>query len=411
MNPVSFTFRESAGTAKSKRTVVRNATFISSHHLTCATFNTVFGLRMMNELYRVQGVESLYSPSLLLFKDLIRQNIASAVKMTGGPAKLRPHVKTHKTREAGITKQKCATIAEAEMLAQCGVPDVLLAYPLVGPNIGRFLSLMRTFPATKFSTLIDHPRTASAMSEAATKAGQTVEVLLDVNVGQNRTGIAAGPEAIELYAMMAKLPGLRAIGLHVYDGHNHQEGIVDRESAVLALVKPVFDMRAELEKRGFVIEKMVCGGTPTFPVWAKMDFPGLECSPGTFVLHDTGYGHKFTDMSGFTPAAVLLTRVVSKPLPNRLTLDLGNKAVAADPPLAKRAFILGISEFQIVVHNEEHLVIETPDASKYEPGDHLFALPGHVCPTCALHREVYVVEGGRVVGTWTVASRDRVLSV
>src|SRR5262249_992360 len=93
----------------------------------------------MNPAYVLHDASAVFSPALLFYKDLIRQNIALAVQMAGAPERLRPHVKTHKTREivrmeldAGITRHKCATLAEAEMLAGCGVPDVLLAYNLVG---------------------------------------------------------------------------------------------------------------------------------------------------------------------------------------------------------------------------------------------------------------------------------------
>src|SRR5437660_7630526 len=117
--------------------------------------------------------------------------------MAGAPDRLRPHVKTHKAREtvrmeldAGISKHKCATLAEAEMLAGCGVPDVLLAYNLVGPNCGRMARLVKTYPGCRFSVLADHPAAARALSEAMTAAGQRVEVLIDIDVGQHRTGIA-----------------------------------------------------------------------------------------------------------------------------------------------------------------------------------------------------------------------------
>jgi D-serine deaminase-like pyridoxal phosphate-dependent protein len=166
-----------------------------------------------------------------------------------------------------------------------------------------------------------------------------------------------------------------------------------------------------VEKKGLAVPRVVCGGTPTFPVWARMNFPGLECSPGTFVLHDHGYGSKYRDMSGLTPAAVLVTRVVSRPTATKFTLDLGHKAVAGDPPAGKRCTLLDIPEFTAVSQSEEHLVIETPAPNSMTPGDIVYAIPTHICPTCALHRSVHVVENGQVVGTWDIASRDRLLTV
>lgn len=371
----------------------------------------------MNPIYTIQNTAELFSPALIFYKDVIRRNIARIIDIAGSPDRLRPHVKTHKTREitcmereAGITRQKCATIAEAEMLAGCGVPDVLLAYPMVGPNCGRLARLVRTYPECRFAVLADHPAGAKALSEAMAAAGQQVEVLIDLDVGQHRTGVAAGPQAAELYRLFAQLPGLRPGGFHVYDGHNHQEKLEERVQAVKQLLEPVLALRAELEKQGLPVPRLVVGGTPTFPVYARLDLPGLECSPGTCILHDHGYGTRFSDMS-FTPAALLLTRVISRPTPTRLTLDLGYKAVASDPPPGQRLVLLDVPDYKAVLQNEEHLVIETPAADRYAPGDELFALPTHICPTCALHRQAYVVENGRVTGQWEIVARDRVLSI
>ena len=143
----------------------------------------------------------------------------------------------------------------------------------------------------------------------------------------------------------------------------------------------------------------------------KLDAPGAECSPGTFILHDHGYGTLFPDLGGFTPAALLLTRVVSRPSPRRVTFDLGSKAVASDPPAGKRLVLLDVPDCEAVLQNEEHLVVETPAAERFRPGDVAYAVPTHVCPTCALHRQAYVVDGGRVTGMWDIAARDRVLTI
>src|SRR6059058_2727765 len=139
----------------------------------------------MDPQYAVADTSGIFSPALLFYKDLIRRNIARAVEMAGSPARLRPHVKTHKTREiarleldAGITKHKCATLAEAEMLAGCGAADVLLAYNLVGPNCGRLARLSRRYPGCRFSVTADHPAGARALSAALAAAGQQVDVLL-----------------------------------------------------------------------------------------------------------------------------------------------------------------------------------------------------------------------------------------
>lgn len=373
----------------------------------------------MNPAYTLSDPASIFSPSLVFFPELIRKNIARVIEMAGSPDRLRPHVKTHKTREivkmlldAGVTKHKCATIAEAEMLASIGTPDVLIAYPLVGPNVGRLAHLIRKFPNTKFSTLIDHPDATRSLASGLAAAGLTVGAILDLDVGHHRTGMAVGDEALALYELAATLKGLTPNGFQLYDGHNNQPDRAEREKAVREFISPVLQLRAKAEAKGIPVPRLVCGGTPSFPVYAGMtDVPGIECSPGTFVLHDAGYGSKYADLAGITPAAVLVTRVISRPTANRVTLDLGNKSVAADPVLEKRVTLLDFPEYKTVGHNEEHLIVETAGASAYKPGDVVYALPGHICPTVALHKEVLVAEGGKIVGRWSVASRDRVLSV
>jgi D-serine deaminase-like pyridoxal phosphate-dependent protein len=372
----------------------------------------------MNTAYQIADTSSISSPGLIFFKDLIRQNIAHAIQLAGGVHRLRPHCKTHKTREivrleleAGITRHKVATLAEAEMVASCGAVDVFLSYPMVGPNCRRLAHLLKLYPQTRFSVQADHPVAVEELSRVLSSQAVEVDVLLDLDIGQHRTGIAPGPEAFALYQQIARSPGLRPVGLHVYDGHNHQESFAERQFAALAQLEPVLRLRENLQANGFAASRLIVGGTPTFPVYARLDIPGLECSPGTLILHDHGYGSRFADLAAFVPAALLLTRVISRPTSTRVTFDLGYKAVASDPPAGKRLILLDVPEYQAVLQNEEHLVVETSVADRFKPGDELFAVPTHICPTVAMHQRASIIEGGRVVGTWEIVGRDRVLSV
>jgi D-serine deaminase-like pyridoxal phosphate-dependent protein len=372
----------------------------------------------MKSPYAIDDTSHIYSPGLLFYKDLIERNIAQAVKMVGDASRLRPHVKTHKTPEivrlelaAGVTKHKCATLAEAEMLAMAGAGDVLIAYNMVGPNCLRLARLIAAYPKCRFAVTADHPLGVEQLSRVMQSEGQRVDVLLDIDIGQHRTGIAPGPEAVTLYEKIHRTPGVIAGGLHVYDGHNHQESLAERESAVRSQFDPVLAMRTTLDLKKLPVPRVVVGGTPTFPVWAHIDLPGLECSPGTCVLHDHGYGSRFTDMSGFTPAALLLTRVISRPTSARVTFDLGYKAVASDPPAGKRCMLLDVPEYTPILQNEEHFVIETPAADRFVPGMEALAVPTHICPTVAMHQRAYAIEGGRFAGTWDIVGRDRMLTV
>ncbi len=373
----------------------------------------------MNRQYLIHDPSQVFSPGLVFYRSIILANIQKLLDRVGGkPERLRPHCKTHKTREIvrlqmerGITKHKCATIAEAEMLGQIGVPDIMLAYPIIGPNCARLAKLVRLFPNSRFSTLADHPDGAQMLSDAMRAASVSVEVLVDLDVGQHRTGIPANEDGFNLYARIADLPGIKPGGLHVYDGHVHQHDVNDRQQSVDASLNDVLALKDRILRSGMPIPRMVLGGTPTFPVYAKMDWQDTECSPGTCVLNDFNYGVWFPDLEEFQHAALLVTRVVSRPTKTRVTFDLGYKAVASDPPAGKRCVVMGLEKGEAVLHNEEHLVFETPDAENYRIGDFHYALPSHVCPTSALHRFAYVVDEGNVVDQWEIVGRDRVITV
>ncbi len=372
------------------------------------------------EEYRLHDPSGLITPCLLVYPKIIRSNIAESIRIAGSVDKLRPHIKTHKTpqivalsREAGITKFKCATLSEARMLGGCGAEDVLVAYPQVGPAIARLADIVCEYPTTTYSTVVDNAQSLQQLDDEFTRRGVRLNVLLDLDTGMHRTGIEVGPQAQRLYLTLCQATSLTPSGLHVYDGQNHQSDLQARREAVDHLWQPVVDMVRELTARDAPLPTLVCGGTPTFPLFSALDphdLPAnIECSPGTCVLSDFNYGRDYSDMSGFQPAAVLLTRVISRQHADRATLDLGYKAVASDPPAGRRCHVLNLPEAKEIQHSEEHLVIETPAASELSVGDTLYVVPAHVCPTVALHSQLIVVEDGRVVDRWSVTARDRIV--
>jgi D-serine deaminase-like pyridoxal phosphate-dependent protein len=336
------------------------------------------------------------------------------IAMAGGVERLRPHIKTHKTPEiiqlqlaAGITRFKCATVAEAEMTATAGARDILLAYQPIGPKLARLLDLILEFPAVSFSTIADDLSCIERISNSAASRGRRVAVLLDIDCGMQRAGVAPGPKAIELYQALCTAPGLRPAGLHAYDGHIHDADPGARAKRCGEAMAPVLKFRQELIERGWPVPQIVAGGTPTFPMHAQN--PEVECSPGTCVLWDHGYAAKLPDLD-FLPAATVLTRVASKPGENRLCLDLGHKAIAAENP-PPRVYFPQLPEAKAVGHSEEHLVLETDQAGDFRVGDTLFGIPWHICPTVALHSHATVIENGRAAGQWRITARDRRIRV
>lgn len=364
--------------------------------------------------FKVENEKEVLSPSLLIYPERIRENINRMIKIAGYPGRLRPHVKTHKMPgivkmqvEAGITKFKCATIAEAEMTARSGASDILLAIQPVGPNLSRFFTLKKTFPDVKISCIADCEDVVISLSDAARKSGLDTHVWLDINIGMNRTGVLPGEKALRLFRRIMDSPKLIASGIHAYDGHLHQSDPEKRRTACDEAFNYVTNLAEDLNSEGISDVKIVAGGTPTFPIHALRE--DVELSPGTLLLWDWGYSDAFEDLS-FLHAAVLFTRVISKPGKDLLCLDLGHKAVASEMA-QPRVKILGINKYKITGHNEEHMVVTTPEAASFHAGDPVYCIPWHICPTVDRHEQALVVEDNKVVDSWTVEARKRKLTI
>jgi D-serine deaminase-like pyridoxal phosphate-dependent protein len=210
-----------------------------------------------------------------------------------------------------------------------------------------------------------------------------------------------------LYELITKLPSIKTGGIHAYDGHIHDHDLTARTQAVETAFASVEAFQHRLIALGLPVPNFIASGTPTFAIHAKRGT--YECSPGTCVLWDWGYGTKHPDLD-FLHAALVLSRVISKPGPGRVTCDLGHKAIAAENP-HPRVHFLNVPDAKFVIHSEEHLVMETASADDLKVGDVLYGVPWHICPTVALHSYANVVRDGRVTEQWRVTGRERVLEV
>ena len=361
--------------------------------------------------YNLQEENSVDSPALLVYPDRIRKNIAVLKSMIDDTDRLRPHVKTHKTKEilqlqlnAGIRKFKCATIAEAQMLGEIGAPDVLLAYPLHGPKLDRFVQLIATYPKTRFSVIVDHMDGVKNLSVIALQHAIQVDVFVDLNIGMGRTGILPGEPALELYRLCAEMAGLSVQGFHAYDGHVREIDLEKRKIICDRNFAPIAAMQVQLIHEGFQKPRVIIGGSPSFPIYAQ--YPEVECGPGTFVLWDKGYTDTLPEQN-FLPAAVLMTRVVSLPSTSTICVDLGYKAIASENPLDNRVYFPDAPSLKSIGHSEEHMVLEAGIGHRFKVGDVLYALPVHICPTVALYDKLLVVKEGAVVDQWEVVARKR----
>jgi len=368
----------------------------------------------MSEWYTINNVDQLDSPALVVYPDRIKENIRVLKQFVPDVDRLRPHVKTNKCAEVcklmmeeGIYKFKCATIAEAEMLAMMGVRDVLLAYQPVGPRGVRLCQLIKKYPATQFGCLIDNEGTATELSATAQAHGVSIKIFLDLNVGMSRTGIT--PEnALPLFLFCHALKNISPIGLHAYDGHHRDADLAVRTKGCDEGFLRVEALQQAITKQTGVLTTIVTGGNTTISIHAKR--LNAECSPGTFIFWDYGYHKQFAEQH-FVFAAVLVVRVLSKPDDETLCVDLGHKAVASENPINNRVYFLNAPELQAIGHSEEHLIVKATKGNSYQVGDVLYGVPFHICPTVALHETLAVIEHHEVVGSWHVVARKRKISV
>jgi D-threonine aldolase len=365
--------------------------------------------------YVIHNIDQIDSPSLVIYPERVRANIRTAKTIAKDVSLLRPHVKTHKSPDAtrlqlseGIAKYKCATIAEAEMLAGTGAPDVLLAYQPVGPKIQRLRMLTRAYPHTSFSCLVDELSAAEAIADTFISEPRQLPVFIDLNVGMNRTGLSPGAEALQLYRDCNSLTGVHPVGLHAYDGHIHDRDPGTRNERCHAAFAGVRQMQETISRETGTHPIIVAGGSPTFPFHARNE--NVECSPGTFIYWDKEYLDGLPDQA-FLPAALVISRVVSHPGSELLCLDLGHKSVASEKEISRRVFFLNAEEAEAVSHSEEHLVLRIRDSNRYSVGEIFYGLPHHICPTCALYERAVTVVDHMAQGEWRITARDRMLTV
>lgn len=364
--------------------------------------------------FALKDTQHAISPSLLVYPERIKHNIKTMVQMCGSANKLRPHVKTHKCAEIiqmqldqGINKFKCATIAEAELLATTGAKDVLLAMQPVGANMYRLISLIKKFSDIKFSALVDNLKTTNLLGTLASENGLTLNLYIDLNVGMNRTGIIPNMQAFEFYKSISEHPNLQIEGLHAYDGHLRNPDFEIRKQDCDTAFEAVIELKNKIKEAKLPAPIIIAGGSPTFPIHCKRE--NVIASPGTTLLWDVGYGNLFPEMD-FLPAAVLMTRIISKPKTGILCFDLGHKSIAPEMPFPRVEF-LSLDHGKQIGQSEEHLVVEYDDLKIPEIGDVHYAIPKHICPTVAKYDYLQVVENGGIIDQWKVTARNQKITI
>ena len=366
--------------------------------------------------YQIQNEAEIDSPNLLIYPDRIQHNINCMLEKVGGdPKRLCPHVKTHKMKEvvqmqleAGIERFKCATIAELEMTLSAGVKEIVVAYQLVGPNIQRLVKLAQQYPDANIASLVDNLDSAVQLAAAFEAINRQANVYLDVDNGMHRSGFPLNEDTFLFIQSLDEIPFLNFKGLHVYDGQFRSANVEERIAKSHEAFQPVYALCQHIEGALGIQPIIISGGSPSFSAASERE--RVYCSPGTTLFWDFGYSQMVSE-TPYQWAALLMTRVISKPTNGIITLDLGHKAVGSENPLSKRIHFLNLEDYEAIGHSEEHLVLRVQNWEAIRVGDVFYGVPYHVCPSVALHEEAQVVQDNRVVETWSVVARKRKISV
>ena len=346
-------------------------------------------------------IEELETPTLLLDRAASDRNLAKmASYFEGRPAKLRPHFKNHKCvalaqrqLAAGAIGMTCAKLNEAEILAQHGVQDLLIANQIVG--VSKIKRLARLARRTQVAVAVDHPDHIEAVSRAATEVGSIVELLVEVDIGMRRCGVPPGKPALELARRIEGQPGVRFAGLQAYEGH--LVNVVDREQRreqSRQAMRQAIETRRLIEAAGLPADRVSGCSTATYDSTGAMT--GVdEVQAGTYATMDHQYQRLTPE---FEVALSVLVRVISRPDSRRAVLDVGVKGAGGEFGVpAIRGFPDVTIPFFLA---EEHLVVE--NAPDWRIGRTLHMIPSHACTTCNLHREFVVHEDGRVADIWPI---------
>ena len=354
------------------------------------------------------GPEAIDTPALLLDHGKLTRNIARmAAFAAGGPAKLRPHSKTHKCveiarlqLEAGAVGITCAKVGEAEALADGGISDILIANEVVGPiKIARLVALARRCAVT---VAVDDPGNVAELSAAAAAAGVTVRCYVEVDVGMARCGVPDAAAALELARLVDGSPGLVFGGLQTYEGHlQNLAPLAERIARAEHDLGKALAARDAIEAAGLAVGQVSGGGTGTHMVTGRLPWmTELQC--GSYATMDAQY--RSVGGADFENALTVLASVVSRRRADRAVLDAGLKAVTpefGDPTV----LVSGASWLDF---SEEHgeIALSGP-ARELRVGDKIELIPGHGCTTVNLYDRFHVMRDGRLADIWAVAGRGR----
>lgn len=370
-------------------------------------------------MYEFAEAEDIRTPALVVYPALVDGNIAATLRLLDGDAdRWRPHVKTAKLAftvkrlvARGVRQVKCATTLELLTACEAGVDDALLAYAVAAPHAARVREIAISFPGTRVSAIVDDA------SQLTAWRGSPVGLFIDIDVGMHRTGMDVGDvPRILAVARAVAANGIEFRGLHGYDGHASGLPADSAEATIHRGYDALLAAASSIRAAGIEVGEVITAGTPAFP--RALSYRGFTAaglthrvSPGTLVYCDATALHELPASAGYQPAAVVLTTVVSRPRPDRVTCDAGHKTVSADAGVPTCA-VAGRADLRPARPSEEHLPIDVPEGARAPGlGERLFLVPRHVCPTVNNFDHALIVEQGHLVGVERVTARGREVPV
>jgi D-serine deaminase-like pyridoxal phosphate-dependent protein len=352
---------------------------------------------------------AIETPALVVDLDPFERNLDRMADATKG-VRLRPHAKSHKCATIaraqlarGAVGICCQKTDEAAAFVAAGIADVLVTNEVVAPSkLARLAGLARD---ATIGVLVDAPSAVDALSDAARKAGATLDAYVEVDVGAHRCGVAPGRAAVELAAAIARAPGLRFRGLQAYQGA--AQHVREPDARRVAIAHAVDDARATrelIEGAGIRCELVTGAGTGT---WQHERDSGVydELQPGSYLFMDVDYARNTPGASDlrFEQSLYVLASVTSTPASDRAIVDAGLKAFSFDSGLPQVHARAGV---EYVKASDEHGVLRVDaDAPPLASSERIWIVPGHCDPTVNLYDWIVAVRAGVVEAVWPVEAR------
>lgn len=357
----------------------------------------------------------LPTPALIIDLDIAERNLdRMADYCRAHNLNLRPHTKTHKTvkfarmqLERGAIGLTVAKTGEAEVMAQSGAKQILVAHPIFGQE--PLQRLARIAGETDILIALDSEVTAGAISHAAVEHGCTFGILIEFDAGFGRCGLPPGKACTQLARTIEKLPGIRLRGLMTYFG-NIWGSEQERRAQIDATASAV-EQAVEAFQRARLPLEIVSGGSTPAASFSHL-IPGLtEIRPGTYIFNDLNTYHQGVCQLEDCAARVLAT-VISTAVPGQAIIDAGSKTMSHDTlgsgPMKGYGYIVEAPEVPLIKLNEEHGYLDVSQPKHFHVGETVTIIPNHVCTCINMHDEVFLIRNEQVIGSWKVAARGKI---